>query len=54
MFVTLRDGPYLLWRAIDEHGAELDILLQKRREGGRQTLLRARASFVSGATQNRH
>lgn len=23
---------YLLWRAVDEHGAELDILLQKRRD----------------------
>ncbi|HKR42485.1 MAG TPA: IS6 family transposase [Paraburkholderia sp.] len=30
MFVTLRGEPYLLWRAVDEHGAELDILLQKR------------------------
>jgi putative transposase len=30
MFVTLRGEPYLLWRAIDEHGAELDILLQSR------------------------
>ena len=28
MFVTLRGEPYLLWRAVDEHGAELDILLQ--------------------------
>ncbi len=24
--------PYLLWRAVDEHGVELDILLQKRRD----------------------
>ncbi|MFM0557990.1 IS6 family transposase [Paraburkholderia sediminicola] len=32
MFVTLRGEPYLLWRAADEHGAELDILLQKRRD----------------------
>jgi putative transposase len=31
MFVTLRGEPYLLWRAVDEHGAELDIL-QKRRD----------------------
>jgi putative transposase len=30
VFVTLRDEPYLLWRAGDQHGAELDILLQKR------------------------
>jgi putative transposase len=32
LFVTLRGEPYLLWRAVDEHGAELDILLQKRRD----------------------
>jgi putative transposase len=30
MFVTLRGEPHLLWRAVDEHGAELDILLQER------------------------
>ncbi|WP_429574375.1 IS6 family transposase [Paraburkholderia sp. UCT70] len=32
MFVTLRGEPHLPWRAVDEHGAELDILLQKRRD----------------------
>jgi len=32
MFVMLRGEPYLLWRAVDEHGVELDILLQKRRD----------------------
>ncbi|WP_084664397.1 IS6 family transposase [Pandoraea faecigallinarum] len=32
MFVSLRGEPYLLWRAVDAHGAELDILLQKRRD----------------------
>ncbi|MGF6880344.1 putative transposase [Paraburkholderia sp. MM5477-R1] len=32
MFVTLRGEPYLLWRAVDEHGVELDVLLQKRRD----------------------
>jgi len=32
MFVRLRGEPHLLWRAVDEHGAELDILLQKRRD----------------------
>ncbi|KVR26717.1 transposase [Burkholderia ubonensis] len=31
MEVSLRDGPYLLWRAVDQHGVELDVLLQKRR-----------------------
>lgn len=30
MFVPLRGDPYLLWRAADEHGAELDILRQER------------------------
>ena len=29
MFVPLRGEPYVLWRAVDQHGAELDILLQK-------------------------
>ncbi|PQV44428.1 putative transposase [Paraburkholderia sp. BL21I4N1] len=32
MFVTLCGEPYLLWRAVDEHGAELDVLVQKRRD----------------------
>lgn len=32
MFVTLRGEPYVLWRAVDQHGIELDILLQKRRD----------------------
>lgn len=32
MFVTLCGEPYLLWHAVDQHGAELDILLQKRRD----------------------
>jgi putative transposase len=27
--VTLRGEPYLLWRAVDEYGAELDVLVQK-------------------------
>lgn len=30
MFLTLRGEPDLLWRAVDQRGAELDILLQKR------------------------
>ncbi|MEM5317618.1 IS6 family transposase [Paraburkholderia sp. JHI869] len=30
MFVKLRGEPYVLWRAVDEHGAELDVLLQER------------------------
>jgi putative transposase len=32
MFVTLRREPYLLWRAVDEHGVERDVLVQKRRD----------------------
>jgi putative transposase len=32
MFVMLRGEPYRLWRAVDEHGAELDVLVQKRRD----------------------
>jgi putative transposase len=32
MFVTLRGELYLLSRAVDEHGAELDVLVQKRRD----------------------
>lgn len=30
--MTLRGEPYLLWRAVDQHGAELDVLVQKRRD----------------------
>lgn len=32
VFVKLRGEPYVLWRAVDEHGTELDVLLQKRRD----------------------
>ena len=32
MLITRRGEPYLLWRAVDEHGTALDILLQKRRD----------------------
>ncbi|WP_407672449.1 IS6 family transposase [Noviherbaspirillum pedocola] len=32
VFVTIGSEPYLLWRAVDQHGVELDILLQKRRD----------------------
>ena len=32
LFVTLRGESWVLWRAVDEHGTELDILLQKRRD----------------------
>ncbi|RQH04996.1 IS6 family transposase [Paraburkholderia dinghuensis] len=32
VFVKLQGEPYVLWRAVDEHGTELDVLLQKRRD----------------------
>jgi putative transposase len=32
MFVMLRGEPYFLWRAVDERRAELDVLVQKRRD----------------------
>jgi putative transposase len=32
MFLTLRGEPYLLWRSVDGHGAELDMLVQKHRD----------------------
>jgi putative transposase len=30
--LRLRGEPYLLWRAVDKHAAELDVLVQKRRD----------------------
>lgn len=30
--MTLRGEPYLLWRAVDGHGDELDVLVQRRRD----------------------
>jgi putative transposase len=32
MFVSIRGEPYRLWREVDEHGAELDIPVQQRRD----------------------
>jgi putative transposase len=32
LFVKLHGEPYVLWRAVDERGTELDVLLQKRRD----------------------
>jgi putative transposase len=48
MFVTLRGESYLLWRAVDEHGAELDVLVQKRRDKAQQS-----ASFSGCCVQTR-
>ena len=64
MFVTLRGEPYLLWRAVDEHGVELDILVQNGATRPPpnvsssvccdQTQYRARSSPIScAATQRR-
>jgi putative transposase len=53
MYVTLLGEPWLLWRAVDRHGAELDILLQRRREGCGEALLQADAALEPGAAQDR-
>ena len=55
LFVTLRGEPYLLWRAVDEQGAELDILLQKRRDkaAAKQFFKRVRR-IEPDAAQDRH
>ena len=52
MFVNLRGESWLLWRAVDEHGAELDILLQKRRDKAAAKRFFQRA-FLSGTAQDR-
>lgn len=50
VFLTLRGESYLLWRAVDQHGAELDILLQKRRDTAvaRRSFKRVIASCPEG------
>ncbi|SOF01931.1 hypothetical protein SAMN05446635_10061 [Burkholderia sp. OK233] len=48
MFVTLRGEPYLLWRAVDEHGAELDILLRTHRYRCRTGPVRQVGNALSG------
>jgi putative transposase len=55
MFVTLRGEPYLLWRAVDEHGVELDILLQKRRDkAAAKRFFKRVLRSKPGATQDRY
>ena len=44
VFITINGKTHYLWRAVDQHGAVLDILVQRRRgypsgEGGRQEIL---------------
>jgi putative transposase len=64
LFVTLRGEPYLLspkrtsfgaWRAVDQHDAELDILLQKRRDkaAAKRFFKRVPASLSQGTAQDR-
>ncbi len=54
MFVTLRGEPYSLWRAVDEHSAELDILIQKQRDKAAAKRFQARAALKPDAPQDRH
>jgi transposase-like protein len=54
LFVTLRGEPYLLWRAVDERGAELDVLVQKRRDkAAAKRFFPEGAAFKRGAAQGR-
>ncbi|SAL82138.1 IS element transposase [Caballeronia choica] len=53
MFVGLRGEPCLLWRAVDEHGAELDILLQKRKSGATMPLPNASSSGCCARARGR-
>ena len=49
VFVTLRGEPSLLWRAVDQHGTGLDILLQKRRDkAAAKRFFQARVDGVPG------
>jgi putative transposase len=55
VFVTLRGEPYLLWRPVDQPGAELDILLQKGRDKAPARRFFKRAGLVwRSAEQDRH
>lgn len=51
MFVTLRGEPSLRWRAVDRLGAELDILVQKRRD---KTAAKRQFRRVLAVVQRRH
>jgi putative transposase len=33
VFIRIRGVPHYLWRAVDQHGVVLDILVQERRDG---------------------
>jgi putative transposase len=39
VFLTINGKQHYLWRAVDQHGQVLDILVQRRRNKGRQEVL---------------
>lgn len=53
-FVTLHGEPYVLWRAVDERGAELDILLQKQRDTAAAERFFKRVLCSCPVPQDRH
>lgn len=54
IFVNPLCEPHVLWRAVDEHGTELDVLLQKRRDNAAAKCLFMSAAFRPRAAQSRH
>lgn len=55
LFVKLRGEPYVLWRAVDEHGTELDVLLQKRRDkAAAKRFFRRHPARKPGTPEDRH
>jgi len=54
MFVTLRGEPHLLWRAVDEHGAELGAGTKAARQGSGQALLSTSAAIKPGVAEDRY
>ncbi len=55
MFVALSGERYPLWRAVDEHAVELDILLQKRRDkAAAKRVFKTCTAFEPGTGQDRH
>ncbi len=54
VLVTLRGELYLLWRAVDEHGVALDILLQKRRDKAAANVSSSVCCAQTCATQYRY
>jgi putative transposase len=50
VFVSLPGEPYLLWRAVDQHGVKPDILLQERHDkaAGKRFFKRVLAACPEG------